>query len=85
MSGRIHPMTIEWLASAEGQTTIEALRGTDPMQARRQFPGLRVEQVTRAGAARLEQQRGAVHTTLRQRQAHALDFVRVAHFLQATP
>ncbi len=41
-------MTIEWLASAEGQTTIEALRGTDPMQARRQFPGLRVEQVTAA-------------------------------------
>ncbi len=41
-------MTIEWLASAEGQTTIEALRGTDPLQARRQFPGLRVEQVTAA-------------------------------------
>lgn len=41
-------MTIEWLASAEGQVAIEALRGTDPLQARRQFPELRVEQVTAA-------------------------------------
>lgn len=33
-------MTVQWLASPEGQATIAALRGADPLRARHQFPDL---------------------------------------------
>lgn len=41
-------MDIEWLASAEGQATIAALRGIDPLRARGLYPRLTPEQVSAA-------------------------------------
>lgn len=41
-------MSVQWLASDEGQQTIEALRGADPLKARKMFPDLSADQVTAA-------------------------------------
>lgn len=41
-------MTLSWLASPDGQSTIEALRGADPLTARRDHPELSAEQVAAA-------------------------------------
>lgn len=41
-------MSVSWLASEQGQQTIEALRGVDPLRARTMFGHLSVDQVTAA-------------------------------------
>ncbi len=41
-------MDVNWLASDEGQATIEALRAADPLRARDMYPALSAEQVSAA-------------------------------------
>lgn len=41
-------MTLQWLAGPDGQATVAALRGADPLRARQQYPRLTAEQLTAA-------------------------------------